>query len=380
MSDRARGAPVSMPWLGVLAGGMALTVIILSMAPAPIMAISLILLLQATVAASLWALHRNSTNASHTRTGADLTVDEGELRALHATLEAVKTGDLTARVRGSDGTLGNLGQALDEALESLGAVITQLATRIVEIGTAAEALERNNRTNAERSSHQTTTIAEVARKLKTLGARSEEVGQIVELLEDVAAQTNILALNAAIEASRAGAQGKGFGMVADEVRKLAERSAAATKDVGAFIQSLQGTADDTAESVERIKGLTDALVTGASDAARASAALLASTRAVSKELLGLRVPGQEDPILTRALREHRIEIARALDPVAPLLDSANSPLGTAVRHLLIALGDGRATGGDGPSRGGPIPHGPKTAELPAMTPDAIAARRRTRES
>src|SRR5205823_7333716 len=109
----------------------------------------------------------------------------------------------------------------------------------------------------ERATHQSTAIAEVGRKLKALGARSEEVAQIVELLEDVAAETNILALNAAIEASRAGAQGKGFGMVADEVRKLAERSAAATKDIGAFIQTIEGTASDATRAVDGVRGLAD---------------------------------------------------------------------------------------------------------------------------
>ncbi|MFZ4574945.1 MAG: methyl-accepting chemotaxis protein [Phycisphaerales bacterium] len=93
-------------------------------------------------------------------------------------------------------------------------------------------------------------VGQSAQAVATLGKKSEEIGQIIEVINDIADQTNLLALNAAIEAARAGEHGRGFAVVADEVRKLAERTTKATEEVASSIREIQ---EQTVNAVERIQ-------------------------------------------------------------------------------------------------------------------------------
>jgi methyl-accepting chemotaxis protein len=93
-------------------------------------------------------------------------------------------------------------------------------------------------------------VKESARTVAGLGANSDQIGQIVGTIEDIADQTNLLALNAAIEAARAGEQGRGFAVVADEVRALAERTTRATKEISGMIRSIQQATGNAVSSME----------------------------------------------------------------------------------------------------------------------------------
>lgn len=103
-------------------------------------------------------------------------------------------------------------------------------------------------------------IQETSKRIKRLGESSQEIGDIVELINDIAEQTNILSLNAAIQATMAGEAGRGFAVVADEVQRLAERSSKATKQIEAIVRTIQ---NDTNEAISSMEKSTTGVVLGA---------------------------------------------------------------------------------------------------------------------
>ena len=265
-----------------------------------------------------------------------------DLQNLLATLAAARQGDLTVRALVGTGDLARVSQATNDVLASLEARAAKISYTLTSFALAAEAALRVLPEIAEGTARQQAAVAEIARKLKALEARSDEIGQIVEVLDDVTSETNNLSLNAAIEASRAGAQGKGFGLVAEEVRKMAERASSSTKDIGAYFETIGTATSDATRAIETVRSIADQLALVATKASAEVASLHDMRRTLSEAIGELRFAGQGEGEVTRILLERRKDLTRLLAPLAPLLAESHTPLGEALRNLLAALGESPA--------------------------------------
>jgi len=143
----------------------------------------------------------------------------------------------------------------------------EVAQRSVQIATNGAGVVRQTIQGMDNIRDQ---IQETSKRIKRLGESSQEIGSIVELINDISEQTNILALNAAIQAASAGEAGRGFAVVADEVQRLAERSSNATKRIESLVQTIQA---DTNEAVSSMEQTTSEVVAGARLAEDAGTAL-----------------------------------------------------------------------------------------------------------
>lgn len=126
-------------------------------------------------------------------------------------------------------------------------------------------------------------IQDTSKRIKRLGESSQQIGEIVSLIDDIAEQTNILSLNAAIQAATAGEAGRGFAVVADEVQRLAERSAEATKQISELVKNIQS---DTNEAVTSMEQATQGVVDG-TRLADAAGQALGEIESVSQQLSDL---------------------------------------------------------------------------------------------
>ncbi|MBB4591928.1 methyl-accepting chemotaxis protein [Xanthomonas cannabis] len=209
-----------------------------------------------------------------------------ELRHLVTTIN-----DTSAKVAVSTQETQATAMQLAEAAGQQANQITTASERISEIAASIEQVSRNSTESAEVAQRSVVIAAEGAgvvretiqgmdqirdqiqetsKRIKRLGESSQEIGSIVELINDISEQTNILALNAAVQAASAGEAGRGFAVVADEVQRLAERTSGATRRIEGLVQTIQA---DTNEAVSSMEQTTSEVVSGARLAEDAGTAL-----------------------------------------------------------------------------------------------------------
>ena len=182
-------------------------------------------------------------------------------------------------IAGASAAINEMAITIDQ-VSSNSAESAAVAERSVSIAKNGAQLVRNTIEGMDTIREQ---IQDTAKRIKRLGESSQEIGDIVSLINEIADQTNILALNAAIQAAMAGEAGRGFAVVADEVQRLAERSATATKQIAGLVKTIQ---TDTNEAVSSMEQTTAEVVKGA-DLANSAGTALEEIETVSTNLAEL---------------------------------------------------------------------------------------------
>jgi twitching motility protein PilJ len=192
----------------------------------------------------------------------------------------VATDEMNTGTGQQDQEITNTSSAVEELTVSMKQVSNNAEASAEAARRALDAAEQGNRAvrdTLEGMQRIRSSVQATARKIKSLGDRSLEISEIINVINDITEQTNLLALNAAIEAARAGEAGRGFAVVADEVRKLAEHSRTATKDIAALIKAIQA---ETNEAVVVMEEGTKEVEVGAGLADQAGKALEAISSVV----------------------------------------------------------------------------------------------------
>ncbi len=179
---------------------------------------------------------------------------------------AEASGRQAEHIRAVTETVNEMAQKLD-VMAVRSSESSEVAERSVEIANNGARMVQQTISGMDTIRDQ---IQKTSKRIKRLGESSQEIGDIVELINGIAEQTNILALNAAIQSASAGGAGRGFAVVADEVQRLAERASNATRRIEMLVQNIQ---TDTAEAVVSMEATTSEVVIGAKKAEDAGEAL-----------------------------------------------------------------------------------------------------------